>query len=288
MKAPCIISLGEVLWDLFPDAARFGGAPANFAGHAALLGADVAIISAVGDDDYGQNAISILRGFGVDINLMQVIPNSRTGTVSVVLNHDGNASYTIHEGSAWDRIEWTRDVEQRLTDADAVYFGTLGQRSELSRNTIRRYLRAAQEAGVPRIVDINLRTPFYDKAMISESIQLASSLKLSDDELVAVCNAFEILADAPPDALLRRLIDKQKLDIVVMTRGAEGALLVTPNEIVEQPGIPTLVCDTVGAGDSFTAAFLLGFLRGESHQSNLLNACSVAAAVCAHSGAIQR
>jgi fructokinase len=88
--------------------------------------------------------------------------------------------------------------------------------------------------------------------------------------------------------LLRRLIDKQKLDLVVMTRGAEGALLVTPDELIEQPGIPTLVCDTVGAGDSFTAAFLLGVLRGESHQSNLLNACSVAAAVCSHAGAIQR
>ena len=100
--------------------------------------------------------------------------------------------------------------------------------------------------------------------------------------------AFEIPADQPPGELLRRLIDTQKLDLVVMTRGAEGALLVTPDELVEQPGIPTLVRDTVGAGDSFTAAFLLGVLRGESHQSNLLNACSVAAAVCAHSGAIQR
>jgi fructokinase len=208
--------------------------------------------------------------------------------VSVVLDHVGNASYTIHEGSAWDQIEWNRDVERRLTDADAVYFGTLGQRSELSRNTIRRYLRAAQEAGVPRIVDINLRRPFYDKAMICESIKLASILKLSDDELVAVCDAFEIPMDQPPGVLLRRLIDKQKLDLVVMTRGAEGALLVTPDELIEQPGIPTLVCDTVGAGDSFTAAFLLGVLRGESHQSNLLNACSVAAAVCSHAGAIQR
>lgn len=288
MRAARIISLGEVLWDLFPDAARFGGAPANFAGHAALLGADVAFISAVGDDDYGQKAISILRGFGVDINRLQVIPNSRTGTVSVVLDQDGNASYTIHEGSAWDRIEWNQDVECRLTDADAVYFGTLGQRSELSRNTIRRYLRAAQEAGVPRILDINLRPPFYDKAMICDSIRLASILKLSDDELFAVCNAFEIPVDEPPGALLRRVIDKQKLDLVVMTRGAEGALLVTPDELVEQSAIPTLVCDTVGAGDSFTAAFLLGVLRGETHQSNLLNACSVAAAVCAYSGAIQR
>jgi fructokinase len=288
MKALRIISLGEVLWDLFPDAARFGGAPANFAGHAALLGADVAIISAVGDDDYGQNAISILRGFGVDINLMQVIPNSRTGTVSVVLHDSGKASYTIHEGSAWDRIEWDHNVQRRLTDADAVYFGTLGQRSELSRNTIRRYLRAAQEAGVPRIVDINLRPPFYDKAMICDSIRLANILKLSDEELVAVCHALEIPVDEPPGTLLRRLIDKQNLDLVVMTRGADGALLVTPGEFVEQPGIPTLVRDTVGAGDSFTAAFLLGVLRGESHQSNLMNACSVAAAVCAHSGAIQR
>ena len=166
MKAPRIISIGEVLWDLFPDAARFGGAPANFSGHAAMLGADVALVSAVGADEHGRSAMCILREFGVDISLMQVIQDSPTGTVGVVPDREGKVAYTIHEGSAWDRIEWNSSVERRVTDADAVYFGTLGQRSIVSRSTIRRYLVAAQAAGVPRIVDINLRSPFYDRTLI--------------------------------------------------------------------------------------------------------------------------
>ena len=135
-------------------------------------------------------------------------------------------------------------------------------------------------------MDINLRPPFFDSAMIRESIQLASILKLSDDELSSVCAACGIDSNSHPDALLRELIDTQNLDLVVMTRGAKGAVLATPDEVIEQPGIPTVVRDTVGAGDSFAAAFLMGILQGESQQQNLLTACSIAAAVCSHSGAV--
>ena len=286
MKQPQIISLGEVLWDLFPDHESFGGAPANFACHAAILGGDVAMVSAVGDDRYGREALEILRGFGIDVSLLQVISDTRTGTVGVVLDEGGRPTFTIHEESAWDRISWNEELNSRVTKVDAVYFGTLGQRSDVSRNTIRRCVEAARTAGVPRVLDINLRRPFFDSTMIRESIQLASILKLSDDELSEVCIALEIDSHNHPNAILRELIDTQNLDVVIMTRGAQGAVLVTPNEVIEQPGIPTVVIDTVGAGDSFTAAFLLGLLRGESHPQNLFTACTVAAAVCSHSGAV--
>ncbi len=286
MKQHQIISLGEVLWDLFPDRECFGGAPANFACHAAILGGEVAMVSTVGDDRYGRQAIQILSGFGIDVSLLQVIPGAGTGTVGVVLDEDGRPTFTIHEGSAWDRIAWNEELKARVTKVDAIYFGTLGQRSEVSRNTIRRCVEAARTAGVPRVLDINLRRPFFDSAMIRESIQLASILKLSDDELSEICNAFGICTTTQPSVILRELVDSQNLDLVIMTRGARGAVLATPNEVIEQSGIPTVVIDTVGAGDSFTAAFLLGLLRGESHPQNLFTACTVAAAVCSQSGAV--
>ena len=280
------MALGEVLWDLFPDGERFGGAPANFACHAAILGADVFMVSAVGEDRHGRDAVAILRGYGIDVSLLQVIPGARTGTVGVALDDAGKPTFTIHENSAWDRIAWNNALESRVAAADAVYFGTLGQRSEVSRSTIRRCLETACDAGIPRVVDINLRPPFFDSQMIRDSIQLASILKLSDEELIEVCAACGLAAIAQPSVLLKQLLDTQHLDLVVMTRGAKGAVLITPDGIVEQPGIPTLVRDTVGAGDAFTAAFLLGFLRGETHDQNLFKACSIASAVCSHSGAV--
>ncbi len=281
-----ILSLGEVLWDLFPEAERFGGAPANFACHAAILGAKVSMVSAVGDDQYGREAMKILRRYSVDVSLLQVIPGARTGTVGVELDGAGKPTFTIHEDSAWDRIEWTGDLESRVTSSDAVYFGTLGQRSAVSRNTIRRCIETAREIGIPRVVDINLRPPFFGSGMIRESIQLASILKLSDEELSEVCEACSIERRDSPYAMLQQLMDTQRLDLVVMTRGAKGAVLATHDGIIKQPGIPTMVQDTVGAGDSFTAAFLLGLLRGDSYEQNLLKACSTAAAVCSHSGAV--
>ena len=120
MKRPQVISLGETLWDLFPDGERFGGAPANFACHAAILGADVSMISAVGDDRRGQEAVAILRGYGIDVSLLQVILGALTGTVGVAIDGAGKPTFTIHEDSAWDRIAWSKELESRITDADVA------------------------------------------------------------------------------------------------------------------------------------------------------------------------
>ncbi len=286
MNRQVIVSIGEVLWDLFPDGEQFGGAPANFACHAAILGADVSMLSAVGADRHGREALDILRGYGINVSLMQIIPDVSTGTVGVTLDAKGKPTFVIHEGSAWDRIVWNSQLEARVAEADAVYFGTLGQRSEPSRRTIRHFVEAARDADIPRIVDINLRPPFFDRDLIRESIELASILKLSDDELSEVRAACGIHSNAPPETLLRLLLESHDLDLVVMTCGAQGATVVTPDSVVKQPGIPAKVKDTVGAGDSFAAAFLLGLLRGEPHDQILHNACAVAAAVCSHSGAV--
>lgn len=242
------------------------------------------MVSAVGDDAHGQIAFDNLQRCGIDTSLVQVVPDAPTGTVGIELDPAGKPTFTIHEGSAWDQIEWNENLDGRMKEADAVYFGTLGQRSEIARTTIRRTLNVASE--IPRILDINLRSPFFDAATIRKSIELASILKLSDDELSTVCNACDIGSAGTPEVLIQTLRKQQQLDMVIMTRGADGAVLATENGIVEQPGIPTKVVDTVGAGDSFTAAFLIGMLQGERHERNLRNACEVAAEVCAHAGAI--
>ncbi len=281
-----ILSCGEVLWDLFPEGARFGGAPANFACHAAILGAQVTVLSAVGNDERSDAALAILKGFGIDTSFVQRIADSPTGSVGVSVDAAGKPTFEIHTGSAWDRIAWTTAFEKRIAEMDAIYFGTLGQRGEVSRTTIQRALGLAKERGILRVLDVNLRRPFYDAGVIRDSIVQASVLKLSDDELGEVANACGVAMAEKAEATLRHLREAFGLNLVVMTRGAKGALLVSRDATFDQPGIPTEVVDTVGAGDSFTAAFVLGLLRGDAPQDNLRKACETASAVCAKSGAV--
>jgi len=286
MKQPRIISLGEVLWDLFPEGERFGGASANVACHATIQGAEVTMVSAVGNDKHGREAIGILNKFGVDTSLVQINSEEATGTVGVELDAAGKPRFTIHEDAAWDQLAWTPKLASKIGEANAVYFGTLGQREESSRATIRRALDAAKAAGVLCILDINLRAPFFSPELIRESIEYADVFKLSDDELHRVAHACSISLENDPTSILRVLVERFELDSVVMTRGAEGALFVSADKTVEQPGIPIEVVDTVGAGDSFTAALLVGLLRGEEVSIVLQRACEVASAVCAQPGAI--
>ena len=286
MKHPTILSLGEVLWDLFPECERFGGAPANFACHAAIQGADVTMLSAVGDDQHGRDGIDILSAYGIDVSLMQIISKTPTGTVGVEVDADGKPMFVIHQGLAWDNLTWNDAIASRIATVDAVYFGTLGQRDPVSRATIRRVVETAALAGIPRILDVNLRTPFFDAEMIRNSVQLASILKLSDDELVEVCSACNISKTDQPEGDLRGLLEFGNLDMVVLTRGKDGAVLVTHEGTFTQDGIDGNVIDTVGAGDAFTAAFLVGELRGDPHDQNLRKSCEVAAATCAHSGSV--
>jgi len=286
MNPPAILSCGEVLWDLFPDGPRFGGAPANFACHAARLGAQVSLLSAVGDDTRGHEAIAILQGFGIAPSLIRVIADAPTGAVGVTVDAAGKPSFEIRAGAAWDQIAWTPELASRLDTVDAVYFGTLGQRSAMSRSSIQQALQVAAARGIPRVLDVNLRRPFFDAALIRESVAAASVLKLSDDELAEVLIACDIARGLDPTASLRALLVRYHLDLIALTRGAAGALLVTADEVIDQPGISTVVRDTVGAGDSFTAALVVGRLRGDPLPTIARVACETAAAVCTYAGAL--
>jgi fructokinase len=286
MKTPAILACGEVLWDLFPDGPRFGGAPANFACHAALQGARVSLLSAVGDDARGREAVTLLTRYGVDPTWVQRRADVPTGAVTVTVDAAGKPSFTIETGAAWDFVTWTPDLAAQVAAVDAVYFGTLGQREFASRATIRRVLAEAEARGVPRVLDVNLRRPFCDAALIRESVARATILKLSDDELPEVAGACGLEPNRAPTAMLAELCQRYRLDLVALTRGADGALLVSPNATADQPGIPTVVRDTVGAGDAFTAALTVGHLRGDPLPVMARRACEIAATVCAHAGAV--
>lgn len=286
MNPPRILCLGEVLWDLFPDGERFGGAPANVACHAALLGVQVTMVGAVGNDQQGREAIGILKKFGIDTSLVRVDPKQPTGTVGIELNSIGKPRFTIHEDAAWDRLPWSPQIANTIKRADAVYFGTLGQRGALSRATTQLALDAAKDAGALRILDVNLRAPFFSPELIRESVEKADLLKLSDDELNLVAAACSIPLAKDPALTLRALAETFGLRAVVMTRGADGALFVSAGHTVDQPGIPANIVDTVGAGDSFTARLLVGLLRGEEAEPLLREACKLASSVCAQAGAI--
>ena len=278
--------MGDGLWDLFLDGPRFGGATANYACHASILGANVHMVSGVGEDERGEALLQVYQKHGVSTDLVQVLKDYPTGVVNVELTESGLPTFTIGENAAWDHWEWNDEIEGTVRQADALYFGTLGQRGESSREGIRRALAMVQDQSIPRILDVNLRAPFYDDALIRESIALCSVLKLSDEELERVTQACGLVSSFTSNDALEELRSNFGLDLVVMTRGAEGAVLISEEGLVEQPGVPTEVVDTVGAGDSFTASMTLGLLDHNYYAEILSDACKVAAGVCSHAGAV--
>ena len=278
--------MGDGLWDLFPDGPRFGGATANYACHASILGGEVFMVSGVGKDDRGRARLKVYQKHEVNTELIQEVNDFPTGIVTVELREKGLPTFTIGENAAWDNWVWNEEIEQKVKSADALYFGTLGQRGQSARNGIRQALKIAKASQIPRILDVNLRAPFYDDALIRESVILCSVLKISDEELQRVAQACELNSSLSDNAVLVELRTKFQLDIVVVTRGAEGAVLISEEGVFEQPGVPTTVVDTVGAGDSFTASMTLGLLAAKDSSEILGEACKVAAGVCSHAGAV--
>jgi fructokinase len=282
---PTIVAIGEVLWDMFPDGPQFGGAPANFACTAAELsdgGMDVHVVSAVGDDEFGTRALGILRDHGV---LTDFISSSdhETGKVLVQVSPSGDASYEFASDTAWDNVAWSDELDQLASRADVVCFGTLGQRSEVSRQTIQRFLGSVRSECL-RIFDINLRPPFWTVPIVRQSLELADVLKLNDSELRTVAETFEWeLSDRE---VLRRLLDEFSLQLVALTKGAEGVtILSAAGDCSEANALSVKVANTVGAGDAVTAALSIGTLRQMPLDDINAWANQVAAYVCTQPGA---
>jgi len=278
-----IVGLGELLWDLFPSGQQLGGAPANFAYITNLLGDNGVPASRIGRDSLGDEAITQLSKLGLNSAFVQHDPIYPTGTVKVEVDDAGQPRFEICKPVAWDFIEWTSQWQQLARDADAVCFGSLAQRSPTSQATIRSFLHATRPATI-RVFDVNLRQHFYSKEVLSESMKLASIVKLNHEELPRIMRLLDLESSDETDAArcLRSLYD---LKLVCITRGAAGSLLISANECSEHPGFRVQVVDTVGAGDAFTAAMLRGYLRGNPLDEINALASRVGAWVASQSGA---
>lgn len=281
-EQPTIIGLGEVLWDLLPEGKQFGGAPANFAYHAKAMGADAHVVSAVGDDELGREILGRLDGLGVHRRLVAVDAEHPTGTVSVELDAHGKPDFTIHTGVAWDFIPDMPGLEELAARADAVCFGSLAQRSEVSRATIRRFLDATGN-GCLRVFDINLRQHYFNAEVVAESLGHADVLKLNDDELPVVAELLSLPSDEGP--FLDAVLPQHGFRLVALTKGAAGSVLRSRDGTFTVPGTRVKVADTVGAGDAFTAAVVMGLLAGRDLDAVNRHANDVAAYVCTQSGA---
>jgi fructokinase len=253
-----VVGIGEVLWDLLPSGKQLGGAPANFAYHASALGAEARIVSRVGRDANGRELLQRITELGLSTDCIELDPAAPTGTVSVELAADGQPKYTIHENVAWDYIKAEPAARRAVADANAVCFGTLAQRSETSRASIRA-LVSLSPSNALRIFDINLRQHFYSRELIEQSLALANVLKVNDTELALLAQMFGITGDMR--AQMNGLAAGYKLRVVACTRGAHGSLILADGRWSDHPGVPVKIADTVGAGDAFTAAMALGLLR---------------------------
>ena len=277
-----IVGLGEILFDVFPTGAKLGGAPANFAYHAGQHGLHSVAVSAIGKDALGDEALRLLD----EKHLKYVLPkvDYPTGTVQVELDAEGVPTYEIKTGVAWDNIPFTDDIKEIAVNTGAVCWGSLAQRSEVSRKMIYNYLDHTP-ADCLKIFDINLRQNFYTKEVICESIKRCNVLKINDEELVTIGRLFGYPGlDIENKCWL--ILGKYNLDMLVLTCGVNGSYVFTPGEVSFQETPKVKVVDTVGAGDSFTGTFCASILKGKSVKEAHKLAVEVSAYVCTQSGAM--
>ena len=284
MKKNIVVGMGEALWDMLPEGKKLGGAPANFAYHVSQFGLDSCVVSAVGDDVLGHEILECLDARGLDRHI-DVVPYP-TGTVQVELDDEGVPRYDIKEGVAWDNIPFTPGIEELASRTRAVCFGSLAQRSIVSRETINRFLDAMpKDDDVLKIFDINLRQNFYTKETLCNSVKKCNILKINDEELVTVSRLFGYPGIDLKDKCWI-ILAKYGLKMLILTCGVNGSYVFVPGEVsfVETPKVE--VADTVGAGDSFTGAFVSAVLKGLSIPEAHRLAVEVSAYVCTQAGAM--
>ncbi|MCC9608858.1 carbohydrate kinase [Blastopirellula sp. JC732] len=277
-----VIGLGEILWDCFPDERRPGGAPANFAFHAGQLGLNGVVLSRVGTDELGDEFLQYLAHHGLSDQYVQRDPAHATGQVRVEFV-DGDPTYTFVDDVAWDHLEFTPETAVLCSKAAVICFGTLAQRSRDSQSMIYDCLRAAP-TDAWKIYDINLRPPWFSKETIESSLALANALKLNEDEVAYLAENFDLPTEIESFAAeVQRFFG---LQAVCITLGGDGCLVARGDEQCRQPGIPITIADTVGAGDSFTAAIAHGLVHEKSVAEMAGFANQVAALVASHAGAM--
>ena len=278
-----IVGLGEILWDVFPERKVLGGAPANFAYHISQFGFDGCAVSAIGYDPLGTEILDSLAQR--QLNHLIEKTDFPTGTVKVSIDNWGVPCYKICEDAAWDNIPFTPAIAEIAKETQVVCFGSLAQRHEVSRATIHAFLDAMPKDSL-KIFDINLRLHYYTKEVIERSLERADILKINDEEVVKIAQLFGW--NLSEKKVCKRLLSMYNLDILILTKGTEGSWVLTPKEesFLATPKIS--IADTVGAGDSFTAAFIASHLHGRCLSASHQLAVEVSAYVCQQHGAMPR
>lgn len=290
-----IVGLGEILFDCLPDGKKLGGAPANFAYHVSQFGLNGIAVSAIGKDADGEQVKAELAPRGLKYHLEEV--DQPTGLVQVTLDEKGIPQYDICLGAAYDNIPWTPAIEEIAKNSRAVCFGSLAQRSIVSRQTIQKFLDTMPALGTLKVFDINLRQSWYSKEIIEESLERCNVLKINDDEIVIVAELFGLapVRQATSDEPLQivefedqcmALIRKFELQMIILTCGSYGSYVITPRGITFKRTPKVDVADTVGAGDSFTGSFCASILAGKSVAEAHDRAVEVSAFVCTQKGAM--
>lgn len=279
-----IVGMGEALWDVLPEGKKIGGAPANFAYHVSQFGLPSCVVSAIGDDKLGAEIIENFNAKGLQ-QLIETVPYP-TGTVQVEIDQAGIPQYEIKENVAWDNIPYTARLENLAQRTRAVCFGSLAQRSVVSRTTINRFLDAMPHDNDPLVVfDVNLRQGFYNKDILCNSMKRCNILKINDEELVTVSRMFGYPGIDLQDKCWI-LLGKYNLKMLILTCGINGSYVFTPGNVSFQPTPLVEVADTVGAGDSFTAALISSILKGKTVPEAHKRAVETSAFVCTQQGAM--
>lgn len=279
-----VVGMGEALWDVLPEGKKIGGAPANFAYHVSQFGLPGYVVSAVGDDALGKEIVENFTSKGLN-QLIAEVPYP-TGTVQVEIDQAGIPQYDIKENVAWDNIPYTDSLEALAKRTKAVCFGSLAQRNVVSRDTINRFLDAMPQTDDSLVVfDVNLRQGFYNKEILCNSMSRCNILKINDEELVTVSRMFGYPGIDLQDKCWI-LLGKYNLKMLILTCGINGSYVFTPGNVSFQPTPKVEVADTVGAGDSFTAAFISSILKGKSVQEAHSRAVRTSAYVCTRKGAM--
>ena len=274
------VCFGEILFDVFLEHKKIGGAPLNVASRLNSLGGDISMVSAVGNDANGEKLVDYLNGVGVKTNTIQVKENYGTGVVNVILNEKGNASYDISYPAAWDKIEASQLSTKVVEEADFFVYGSLSSRDSVSNNTLKGLLKVAKYS----IFDVNLRVPHYTKSNVLELLHAADFIKFNDDELHEICQDLNSGKKSLEQNILF-IAEKTNTKTICVTLGSHGAVLYCNGKFYHNCGFKVNVVDTVGSGDSFLASLIIKLLNGEDPQHAVNFASAIGAIVAQNEGA---
>ncbi|MBC6111088.1 carbohydrate kinase family protein [Pedobacter fastidiosus] len=275
-----VITIGEILWDVFPEGKKAGGSSMNVALNLHKQSVDSNFISAVGDDENGKELLNFLEASQFSTNLIQVNTELPTSTVVVQLDENHQATYTIKQPVAWDDIKITNQNIEAIKQADALVYCSLTFRDERSKKTILEFIENAKT----KIFDINLRAPFFEKDLIDQLLKKANILKINEDEIVWVRDTFGLTGNTD-EQILKQLSSQFNIEIICLTLGDKGACVLKDGKLFKHTGYKVQVADTVGAGDAFLATFIACYLQGYPMETILDNACKVGAFVASQVGA---